>query len=113
MVLAALLWGVLRSEGPPKPFPFFALGLHVLAFLALGLSARFAFRRVPAVWIWVPLLLAAVGLELLQALLQPDSRHFSLLDIAGNVVGVLLAMGSGVRPRFFPSRGSDPGSKGV
>jgi hypothetical protein len=105
MVLAALLWGVLRPEGPHEPFPFFAVGLHVLAFLALGLSARFAFQGVSAVWVWVPLLVAAVGLELLQAVLQPDSRQFSVLDIVGNIVGVVLAMGLGVRPWFFASKG--------
>lgn len=72
---------------------FFAVGLHVLAFLALGLSARFAFGSGSGRWLWLVLLVAAIALEFLQSYIQPLTRQFSLLDIAGNLVGVLLAMG--------------------
>ena len=92
LVLAALLWGMLRPEGPHEPFPHFAVGLHALAFLALGLSARFAFERGPGIWIWLPLFVAAPGFEILQALVQPESREFSALDIGGNALGAILAM---------------------
>ena len=92
LVLSVLLWGMLRPEGPHEPFPFFALGLHVVAFLAMGLSARFAFSGWPGAWVWLPLLVAAPGLEILQTLLQPGSRQFSLLDIGGNTLGAALAM---------------------
>ena len=98
-VLIAVLWGILRPEGPSTPVPEtwlssqqFALILHVSAFLALALTARLAFDVRPGWPVWTLLFLAAVALEFLQALLQPESRHFSWLDIGANAFGVILAI---------------------
>ena len=91
-VLVLLTWGVLRPDGPHEPFQHAAVLLHVLAFFALGLSARYAFDRIPAYGVWLPLLFTAPALEYLQAFVQPQSRTFSTLDIAGNLAGIALAM---------------------
>lgn len=91
-VLALLTWGLLRPEGPHEPFQHAAVLLHVVGFFALGLSARFAFDSIPGHWVWPPLLLAAPALEYLQAFVHPEARAFSVLDIAGNVAGIALAV---------------------
>ena len=117
VVLTMLAWGLFRERGPEEAFAHAAVVLHLLAFLGLALSARFAFDRLPGLWIWLALLALAVGSEFLQAWLRPETRVFSPLDIVGNLLGVAAAMAlwwavqyarrqmpptPGGRPRFFP-----------
>lgn len=64
--------------------------MHLLAFGALGLSARLTFANAPNWLLWSVLLTTAPLLEWLQHALQPV-RQFSTLDMLANLLGVLLA----------------------
>lgn len=101
-VLVLLLWGLLKSEGPPEPFRHSSVVLHLIGFFGLALSARYALNRLSARVLWPLLLLSAPALEILQALVQPVTRQFSALDIAGNLLGIVLAhlLWSALRARF-------------
>ncbi|GKT11800.1 MAG: hypothetical protein ISEC1_P2078 [Thiomicrorhabdus sp.] len=89
--LSLLLWGILRSELPPKLFEDSDKLLHLLAFMGLGLTARFAFNQLNGWWLWSVLLISAPSLEVLQHWLQPQ-RFFSGFDALFNMIGVLLAL---------------------
>ncbi|MNZ91900.1 VanZ like family protein [compost metagenome] len=87
---AVFLYGLFRPESPPQLFEQSDKALHLLAFAALALSSRLAFPRMPAWLLWGGLLALAPLLEWLQKVLQP-ARQFSELDIAANLLGVVLA----------------------
>jgi len=87
---AVFLYGLLRPESPPQLFEQSDKALHLLAFAALALSSRLAFPRMPAGLLWGGMLVLAPFLEWLQKALQP-ARQFSELDIAANLLGVVLA----------------------
>lgn len=90
-VVALLLWGVFRPVPPPDPFQGADKFGHLLGFLALGLSARYALPRAPGAWLWGTLLAAALALEWLQHAVSP-LRERSLADALANIAGVLLAL---------------------
>lgn len=92
LCLAIVLFAVFRPEPPPELFRLSDKVGHVLGFVALGLSGRFAFPRLHYLIFWPPLLLMAWALEWLQALLQP-SRIYSQGDTVANLAGVVLALG--------------------
>lgn len=87
---AVFLYGLLRPESPPQLFEQSDKVLHLLAFAALALSSRLAFPRMPVWLLWGGLLALAPFLEWLQKAVQP-ARQFSELDIAANLLGVVLA----------------------
>ena len=87
---AVFLYGLFRPESPPQLFEQSDKALHLLAFGALALSSRLAFHRLPGWLLWSGLLALAPLLEWLQKFVQP-ARQFSELDIAANLLGVLLA----------------------
>lgn len=87
---AVFLYGMFRPESPPELFEQSDKALHLLAFGALALSSRLAFLRAPGWLLWGGLLALAPLLEWLQHYLQPG-RQFSELDIAANLLGVVLA----------------------
>ena len=87
---AALSYGLFRPESPPEFFEDSDKWMHLLAFGALGLSARLAFAWVPGWLLWGLLLGAAPLLEWLQHKWQPY-RQFSQADMLANLLGVLLA----------------------
>lgn len=90
--LAVFCYGVFRPESPPELFQESDKVMHVLAFLVMGLcSALAAWGRRYAWLVWPALAAAAPLVEWLQHALQPGTRDFSLGDIAGNLVGVVLA----------------------
>ncbi len=87
-----LTYGLFRPAPPPDlGFDHYDKLWHVLAFGALGLTARLAFVRVPGWALWGMLFLVALLAEWLQSVLQPV-RHFSWLDVWANGVGVGLAL---------------------
>ena len=87
---AALAYGLFRPESPPDLFDDSDKLMHLLAFGALGLSARLAFIRVSGWLLWGVLLLIAPLLEWLQHEWQPY-RQFSQADMLANLLGVALA----------------------
>lgn len=87
---AALAYGLFRPESPPQFFDDSDKLMHLLAFGALGLSARLAFVRAPGWLLWGLLLLAAPLAEWLQHKWQPY-RQFSQADMLANLLGVALA----------------------
>jgi len=89
-LLALLLWGVLRSTPPQQYFEESDKVLHLLAFTSVAFVGRLALLHMRGVFYWPLILLGATSLELVQGWLW-TSRHFSLLDAAANVLGVLLA----------------------
>ena len=103
-VLVLLLWGLLKSQGPSEPFEHSSVVLHLIGFFGLALSARYALDRLSGRVLWPLLLLSAPALEVLQALVQPVTRQFSALDIAGNLLGIVLAhlLWPALRTRFSP-----------
>lgn len=63
--------------------------VHLMAFIAMTLTARLVMPRLSLFW-FVPLMLVfACGLEYLQPMVRP-SRDFGLDDMAANVFGVLI-----------------------
>lgn len=91
MICCAVLgYGLFRPEAPPQLFAQSDKALHLLAFAALALTTRLAFPRLPGWPLWSLLLLLAPFLEWLQHHLQP-ARQFSTMDIAANLLGVMLA----------------------
>lgn len=87
---ALLSYGIFRAESPPELFEHSDKALHLLAFGALALTARLAFPQASGWLLWSGLLALAPLLEWLQKFVQP-ARQFSELDIAANLLGVLLA----------------------
>ena len=104
LVLALLLWGLLKPQGMPELFGLSSVMLHLVGFFGLALSARYALDRLSGRVLWPLLLLSAPALEALQALVQPVTRQFSALDIAGNLLGIVLALllWPALRARFSP-----------
>ena len=102
--LVLLVWGLLNSQGPPEPIAHSSVVLHMIGFFGLALSARYALDRLSGRVLWPLLLLSAPALEALQALVQPVTRQFSALDIAGNLLGIVLAhlLWPALRARFSP-----------
>ena len=86
-----LFYGLFRPEAPPNPFELSDKLMHLLAFVALALSSRWAFARIAALPLWGGLFALALMLEWLQHLLQPV-REFSQGDMLANVLGVLLGL---------------------
>lgn len=103
LCLAIVLFAVFQPEPPPEFFRLSDKVGHVLGFVALCLSGRFAFPRLHFLLFWPPFLLMAWVLESLQALLQP-SRVYSVGDTVANVAGVVLALVLWVLWRTLGSR---------
>lgn len=102
-----LLYGLFRPESPPNLFEQSDKALHLLAFGAVAVTSRLAFSRIPGWLLWGSLVALAPFLEWLQHYVQPG-RQFSVLDIAANVVGTLLAWAGWhclrqLQRRFFPT----------
>lgn len=89
--LVAVLYALFRPEPPEQYFYQSDKWGHVLAFAALGITARLAFLGSPAVLIWLPLLCFAPLSEWFQHQWRP-ARFYSLDDALANIAGVLLAM---------------------
>lgn len=86
-----LAWGLFTPAPPSVPVGGGDKLAHLLGFLALGLSARYAFPAAPALRLWSFLLAVAPLLEWLQHQVTPV-RHLSLGDALANILGVLLAL---------------------
>lgn len=86
-----LAYGLFRPTPPPELFEESDKVGHLLAFLALALTARLAFPRLPAALLWSSMLLLAPAMEGAQHWLQP-TRQLSLMDAGANFAGVVLAL---------------------
>lgn len=90
LVCALVLYAFFRQTPPTLLFNHSDKVGHVAAFLLLSCSAKAAFYKLPAHWLWGTLLLLAFVLEYLQGELHP-LRVFSLEDVYANIAGVVLA----------------------
>lgn len=88
---AAVAYGVFRPTPPPQLFHQSDKVGHVLAFLALSLTAWLAFRRVRWFYFWPVLFCLAPLLEYLQGELRP-LRVYSMEDSYANLAGVAIAL---------------------
>ena len=92
-LLVLLLWGVLRSTPPQQYFDHSDKVLHILAFSSVAFVGRLAMLMMRGVVFWPFMLLGAASLEWVQGWMW-ETRHFSLLDAASNVLGVFVAAGA-------------------
>jgi len=90
-VLALVLYGVFRPTPPTMVFEHSDKVGHVLAFLALALTGRFAIYKLPGTVFWLVMLALAFLLEYMQGELRP-LRVFSMGDVAANTMGVATAL---------------------
>jgi len=90
LVLIAVLYALFRPTPPEMFFENSDKVGHVVAFMMLGITARFALLTLSSVSFWSILFSLAFVLEYLQGALRP-LRVFSIEDVIANAVGVLLA----------------------
>jgi len=88
--LSLTLWGLFAPAPPGPTFEGSDKMMHFLAFGAISVTGRFAFRGGAWLHLWLPLLVFAFSAEFLQSWFQP-SRYFSFWDAAANLAGVLIA----------------------
>jgi len=90
LVLIAVLYALFRPAPPEMIFENSDKVGHVVAFMMLGVTARFALLKLSSVSFWLILFSLAFVLEYLQGVLRP-LRVFSIEDVLANGIGVLLA----------------------
>jgi VanZ family protein len=88
---AVVAYGIFRSTPPPQLFSGSDKIEHVLAFLGLSLTARWAFRHVRWFYFWPVLLAIAPLSEYFQGEIRP-MRVYSINDSYANIGGVAIAL---------------------
>ncbi|MEH6542449.1 MAG: hypothetical protein V7721_00775 [Porticoccaceae bacterium] len=90
-VSAVVLYAIFRPAPIPAFFGHAGTIDHVVAFLALAVTARMVFLMLPKIGFWLAMLVTAFILEYLQGVIRP-LRLFDMYDVYANLIGVLLAM---------------------
>ncbi len=89
--IAIVLYAYFRPLPPEDLFEHSDKLGHIVAFLALGLTARLALPAVKGMVFWPTIIAMAPLFEYLQGAFRP-LRIYNEYDVYANLVGVLLAM---------------------
>jgi VanZ family protein len=89
--IAIVLYAYFRPLPPEDLFEHSDNLGHIVAFLALGLTARLALPAVKGMVFWPTIIAMAPLFEYLQGAFRP-LRIYNEYDVYANLVGVLLAM---------------------
>lgn len=90
LCLSLTVWGLFTAAPPSAEFENSDKLMHFLAFGAVSVTGRLAFRTCSWWAFWLPVLVFALSAEFLQNWLQP-TRFFSVWDAIANVSAVLIA----------------------
>ena len=91
LVSGVVLYGLFRPTSPEMIFEHSDKVGHVIAFLFLALTGRWALFKYSKLGFWLSMFVLAFLLEFLQGQVRP-LRLFSMEDAYANGVGVLLAL---------------------